>query len=204
MRLELDHLAISAATLAEGVAMVEALLGAPLAAGGVHPTMGTHNRLLSLGPGLYLEVIAVDPVAPRPDAPRWFDLDRFSGPPRLTHWICRCDDLDRALAVAPPGMGTPVAFARGDYRWRFAVPPTGVLPCDDTHPALIQWQGARHPAADLPESGCRLRRLVVAHPEAPALRRHLAALHDPRIVVETGPKALVAEIETPDGVKVLR
>ena len=35
----------------------------PLESGGRHPHMGTHNRLLSLGPDLYLEVIAVDPDA---------------------------------------------------------------------------------------------------------------------------------------------
>ena len=50
MQLELDHLAVSAASLAEGAAAVEAVLGVTLAPGGVHPHMGTHNRLLSLGP----------------------------------------------------------------------------------------------------------------------------------------------------------
>ena len=203
MQLELDHLAISAATLAEGVAMVEALLGVALAAGGSHPHMGTHNRLLGLGPGLYLEVIAVDPAAVRPAGPRWFDLDRFTGPPRLTNWICRTDDLDGALAAAPPGIGLPVALARGDYRWRMAVPPTGILPFDDAHPALIEWQGDLHPANALPDSGCRLRRLVVVHPEAAALRRHLGALTDPRVAFETGQRALMAELQTPGGPRVL-
>lgn len=199
MQLELDHLALSAAKLAEGVAMVEALLGVALAPGGGHPHMGTHNRLLGLGPGLYIEVIAVDPAAPDPAWPRWFDLDRFAGPPRLTNWICRTGDLDGALALTPPGMGTPVALARGDYRWRMAVPPTGVLPFDDAHPALIEWQGTAHPAGTLPDSHCRLRRLVVVHPQGAALRRDLAGLTDARVVIETGPKALIAELDTPNG-----
>ena len=203
MQLELDHLAISAATLAEGVAMVEALLGVALALGGSHPAMGTHNRLLGLGPGLYLEVIAVDPAAVRPAGPRWFDLDRFTGPPRLTNWICRTDDLDGALAAAPPGIGLPVALARGDYRWRMAVPPTGILPFDDAHPALIEWQGDLHPANALPDSGCRLGRLVVVHPEAAALRRQLGGLTDPRVAFETGQRALMAELQTPGGPRVL-
>ena len=61
--------------------------------------MATHNRLLGLG-DLYLEVIAADPSAPRPAWPRWFDLDRFTGAPRLTNWICACDDLEAAVAAA--------------------------------------------------------------------------------------------------------
>ncbi len=204
MRLDLDHLAVSAMSLAQGSAGVEALLGVQLAPGGVHPQMGTHNRLLSLGPGLYLEVIAIDPAAAKPEHPRWFDLDRFTGPPRLTNWICRSDDLDAALAAAPPGIGPAVALSRGDYRWRFAIPPTGILPFDDAHPALIAWQGALHPAQALPDSGCRLRRLVVAHPEAPALRQALAALTDPRVEIVAGDKAMMAEIDTPSGPRVLQ
>ena len=117
MTLRLDHIAISAATLDAGADWVKMALGVPLAGGGKHPHMGTHNRLLSLG-DLYLEVIAVDPAAPKPAWPRWFGLDDFRGPPRLTNWICRTDDLDAELAAAPPGTGTATDLSRGDYRWR--------------------------------------------------------------------------------------
>src|SRR5690606_19696369 len=143
----------------------EAALGVGLEPGGKHPFMGTHNRLLSLGPGEYLEVIAIDPDATAPDRPRWFRLDTFTGPPRVTNWILRTDELDAALAAAPPGAGQPVALERGPYRWRMGVPEDGRLPFDDAFPALIQWQGECHPAAALPDRGCRLRRLEIAHPK---------------------------------------
>jgi hypothetical protein len=84
--LTFDHIAISANSLGDGVDMVEAALGVALAGGGEHPHMATHNRLLGLG-DLYLEVIAANPAAPRPAWPRWFDLDNFDGPPRLTNWV---------------------------------------------------------------------------------------------------------------------
>jgi len=202
--LAFDHLAISAKTLEAGVDWLEACLGVRMAGGGQHPLMATHNRLIGLG-DLYLEVIAIDPDAPAPPHPRWFDLDRFSGPPRLTNWIARCDDLDAALTAAPTGTGVPLALARGDFRWRMAVPPSGILPFDGAFPALIQWQGSAHPAPLLPDLGLRLERLEIAHPEAPALTAALSGLiQDPRITITTGPRTLRATIATPHGRRVLQ
>ncbi|TCO69290.1 VOC family protein [Rhodovulum euryhalinum] len=203
--LTLDHLAVSAQTLEAGVAAVEDRLEVRLSPGGKHPAMGTHNRLLRLGPGLYLEVIAIDPAAPAPGRPRWFDLDRFAGPPRLTTWIARCDDLDAALALAPPGAGVPMDLARGDLRWRMAVPEDGRLPFDGLFPALIAWQGRAHPAALLPETGCRLAGLELVHPRADALRQALTGLiGEPLIALHQGPApALRALIDTPSGRRVL-
>lgn len=198
--LRLDHLAVVAGRLEDGVAAVERLFGVPMAGGGKHAVMGTHNRLLGLG-DLYLEVIAVDPAAPAPGRPRWFDMDRFGGPPRLANWVAACDDLDAEVALGPTGVGTPLALARGDYRWRMAVPDTGQLPFDGACPALIQWEGAAHPARALPDTGLRLSRLEIAHPQAGALRAALAGrLDDPRIAILDAPVvALRATIDTPHG-----
>lgn len=204
MTLRLDHLAVSALDLDDGVAAVEEVLGVRLAGGGQHPHMATHNRLLGLG-DLYLEVIAADPLAPRPAWPRWFDLDRFAGPPRLTNWICACDDLDAEVAASPAGTGVPVDLARGDYRWRMAVPGDGRLPFDNLFPALIQWQGALHPTRALPDSGVRLLRLEVTHPRADDLRAALAGrLSDPRVAIGDGAApALRATLATPRGERAL-
>ena len=202
--LEIDHLAVAADTLEAGRAHVEAALGVALQPGGQHAHFGTHNLLLGLEDGLYLEVIAVDPAAAPPAVPRWFDLDRFRGAPRLGTWICRCDNLERTLAQAPASAGAPVELARGDLRWRMAVAADGRMPFDGAFPALIQWQGA-HPAARLARSGCRLRRLIVTHPDAAGLRAALTGmLSDPRVVVEAGSgMGLHAEIDTPHGLRVL-
>jgi hypothetical protein len=204
MSLVLDHLAVSAATLDEGVAWVEAALGVPLAGGGKHPYMATHNRLLGLG-DLYLEVIATDPDAPKPSWPRWFDLDHFQGPPRLTNWVCRTDNLDAALTDAPNGAGAPVQLQRGDYRWRMAVPADGRLPFDNAYPALIEWQGDLHPAKALPDADVRLIRLDITHPKADELQRALAeSLRDTRVTLHLGPhKSFRATFSTQHGTRVL-
>ena len=199
--LSLDHLVVSALTLADGVA-VDHALGVPLQAGGEHLEMGTHNRLLGLGAD-YLEVIAIDPERRFIDHPRWFDLDCFTGSPRLTNWVCRTDNLAE-LAAYFPGALELTEFARGPYRWRIALTLDGRLPYDGAFPAFIEWvQG--HPAPDLTERDCRLMRLDIAHPLADELRDRIGPwLSDPRLHFLTAPeKSLRAVIATPSGEKVL-
>jgi hypothetical protein len=202
--LRIDHLAVVAERLEDGVALVERLFGIGMAGGGKHPLMGTHNRLLCLG-DLYLEVIAPDPNAPHPARPRWFDMDRFAGPPRLTNWVAACDDLAVEVAKGPVGIGLPVALARGDFRWQMAVPDNGQLPFDGAFPALIRWEGTAHPAPALPDHGLRLTRLEIGHPDAPALCAALAGrLVDPRVVIAPAAQVtLCATIDTPAGPRVL-
>ena len=202
--LTLDHIAICAERLDRGAADVEAALGLPLQAGGQHAAMGTHNRLLSLGPD-YLEVIAIDPDGTAPDQPRWFDLDRFKGQTRATTWICRCADLEAALRAAPAGAGVPWSLSRGDLAWRMAVPTDGKLPFGGLFPALIEWQGTAHPAPRLTDLGARLTGVRLYSPEAEALRAALAPLiDDARLSVIAAPVArMETVITTPKGEIVL-
>lgn len=204
--MRLDHLAVAGQSLEEAVDHVQSALGVALQPGGQHARFGTHNRLLGLEDGLYLEAIAIDPDAPNPDRPRWFDLDSFAGPPRITNWICASDDLTGALRGLPEGAGEPVDLARGDLRWKMAVPASGKLPYAGAFPALIEWTQGGHPATRLPVSGCRLRMLVIAHPDAEALSDMLLPrLSDPRIRFENGPlQAFRAEFDTPSGRRVLQ
>ena len=109
------------------------------------------------------------------------------------------------MAASPEGVGIPVALQRGDFRWQMAVPADGKLPFDGCFPALIEWAGALHPARALPESGVRLQRLEIAHPEAQALNAALARLFaDDRVVIQPGAaKAMRATFATPHGLRVL-
>ncbi|MEM7719332.1 MAG: VOC family protein [Pseudomonadota bacterium] len=204
--LEFDHLVIAARSLEEGAAYVEAVLGVRLSQGGAHPHMGTHNLLLSLGPKEYLEVIAIDPDAAPPSVPRWFDLDRFSEAPRMTHWVCRTDDLDEAVLHAPQGTGSIFELSRGAYAWAMAIPPDGRLPFEAAMPALIEWEATSpHPAKELPDLGLRLSRLDVFLPDAARLNEAFPTLSRlDHVDLRTGPeKRLIATIETPEGTRVL-
>lgn len=200
MSLVLDHLAVAGETLEEATACIEEALGVRTVPGGQHVVFGTHNRLLGLADGLYLEAIAIDPEAAPVGPPRWFDLDRFRGPARLSNWICATDDLAGCLTGLGSEAGVPVALSRGALRWQMAVPDNGRLPFDNLHPALIEWESPVHPSANLPVSGCTLRRLVVTHPEAEALRGRLGGiLSDTRLAIEPGEIGMRAEFDTPSG-----
>lgn len=167
----LDHLVVAARTLDEGAAWVEARLGVAPLAGGQHALMGTHNRVLSLGPEAYLEVIAIDPAAPPPARPRWFSLDtpemarRLAAGPALIHWVARTDDIERDLAGAAVEI---LDMQRGDFRWRIGVPADGLLRAGGARPTLIQWLGKR-PSDVLPDSGVRLERFEPGPPLAAQL-----------------------------------
>ncbi len=200
----MDHLVVSATTLEDGAAQVEEALGVKLQPGGRHDLMGTHNRLLGLGPA-YLEVIAIDPEAVPPHRPRWYDLDRFAGATRLTNWAVQTEDLDNTLHHVPPGTGEPINFARGDLRWQMAVPDNGRLPFDGAFPAIIQWYGDLHPCNQLTDVGCRLIQFYITHPDAENLQLALAAcgLED-LVSVNQGPeKRVQAAFQTPSGVRYL-
>ena len=158
---QLDHLVVAARSLEEGVAWVESKLGVAMnAAIGRHALMGTHNRLLRLDAGRYLEVLAIDPQAPAPTRARWFALDapamrqRLENGPALIHWVDRTDDLEGAVGTYPEAVEI-VAIARGPYRWRMGIPPDGRLPARGTLATLIQWDSA-HPCDALPETGVSL------------------------------------------------
>ena len=85
--MRLDHIAVAAATLDRARPGSRRRWACPCGRAARHARMGTWNRLLSLGPDEYLEVVAIDPAAPPPGRPRWFALDAFAGPPRMTNWV---------------------------------------------------------------------------------------------------------------------
>lgn len=197
MSARLDHIAVVAPALDLGAVWVEARLGVPLQAGGVHPRMGTHNRLLRLGPTTYLEVIAADPAAPAPERPRWFGLDGVAEP-RLAGWIARTE----SIAAAPPQLGEVLSMTRGDLAWRITVPGDGGLPLGGAAPMLIAWANPFHPADRMEDRGCALERLEIFHPEPKRVTAILAAIafDGPVTVTADSSVRLHARIRTPRGV----
>jgi glyoxalase-like protein len=208
---EIDHIAVIAPDLGAGVAWVRDALGVEMPAGGKHPEMATHNHLLSLGE-VYLEVIAVDPDAPKPPHRRWFGLDdadaverHWREGRRLRSYAARCTDVAATIGAQADTFGAPMRISRGDRHWMFAVRADGELPLGGALPCLIDWGERGTPGPTMPDFGLRLRSLCVETPDPDAVRAALDAIgmaRKPEIRRGTRVR-LTATIATPQGVRVL-
>ena len=204
----LDHLIYAAPTLERGMDDIEALLGVRPVMGGRHPDFGTHNALLSLGDGIYFEVIASDPQATPPTDGVLFDLDQLDDA-RLLSWVARGDNLDAAVAKLKPlgiDLGSPQDGQRKKpdgtaVRWSATDPRQSRL--GGAIPFLIDWGDTPHPSASLPVAG-ELLELVIEHPDADTVRAALAAINVDVTVVQAREYALAARIATDNGIKTLR
>src|SRR5215472_13980875 len=90
---QVDHLVYGVADLDSAARDLAAKLGVEPVAGGRHVNRGTHNALLGLGGGSYLEVIAADPGQAPFAGELPFGLDR-ADLPRLVGWAVRVPDID--------------------------------------------------------------------------------------------------------------
>lgn len=206
----IDHLVYAVPDLATAIDDIERDWGVRPAMGGKHTGRGSHNALLSLGDGPYLELIAIDPDQA--------DVDISNHPFQLANLS---ESVLRTFAVKAPGIdervararamgfdpGSPQAMSRktpeGDtLHWkltRSAPERSG----GGTVPFLIDWGDTPHPSATTPQ-GCSLVSLKVEHPDPGEIRAAFAALNID-VTVEEGPEpALIAVVDTPNGRRELR
>ena len=208
----LDHLAFVAANLEQGAARCEELLGIRPQPGGEHGKMGTHNMLLRLGEGVYLEVISINPLAGDIGRPRWFGMDlpeirsRAAQVPFLATFVARTNDIDACWA-AMPTLGRVTDMQRGALEWRITIPDDGSINDGGTVPTVIQWPDGVHPAGKLMDTGCSLKRLEISSPAPSSLEEKWQSigLHtDERLTIrQAAETSLVAHIATPSGMRML-
>jgi hypothetical protein len=209
IRASIDHLVVTAPSLASGIEYVHDTLGATAQPGGRHARMGTHNALVKFDDSTYLEILAIDPAARPPAHPRWFGLDDMDAhaSPCLVAWVARVEDIHAALtAINVPG--EVKTMSRGELEWLIAIPANGTMSSAGVMPALIQWMNGPHPAQDLADSGLALEALHGIRPDGSMVTRALAKLNiDPRwslacVTPEEKP-GLLATIRTPRGTQTL-
>lgn len=206
----IDHIVVTAPSLAVGAAFVRETLGFEPQIGGEHPDMGTHNLLLRLGDALFLEVISPNPAAAAPERPRWFALDRLrpDSAPMLSAWVARTTDIHAMAVRASEPLGAIELMRRGALDWLITIPADGAIPLDGVAPALIGWHTNVHPAAKLPDCGLALAALALVHPEPGRVARLLASIDlDGPLLISPLPQGeaphLVAHIDTPQGRRTL-
>ncbi len=192
--MEIDHVLIAVADLADAARELETRHGLASAEGGRHPAWGTANRIVPLGDS-YLELVAVVDAAKAADSifGRWVAA-RASTTARPLGWAVRTHRLDEialrlGLTVHPGSRATPA----GDLlRWRGA----GIdqAAAEPSLPFFIEWgPQTQHPGrVGAPHSvgSARIARLVLDG-DAERVATWLGA-HQLPIVVRPGIPAVTA------------
>ncbi|MCP4187252.1 MAG: VOC family protein [Gammaproteobacteria bacterium] len=211
---KLDHIVIAADSLNRGVEYIQDELGIDIPKGGFHQTMGTHNHLMQLGNGSYLELIAIDPQADVPKHPRWFALDEalmresLRQSPRLITWMMNTADIQGIKQAAEYEIGTPTELSRDQLRWQVALTDDGRLLGNGLLPYVIQWHSQPHPSRGMADLGCLLVSLTLFHNRVEWLESKLNSigaghLIEIKQIADSESPYLSAAIETPGGVKSL-
>ena len=206
----IDHLVFGCADLQDGTSFLEQTLGVSFSGGGKHTLMATHNRLLKLQDSIYFEAIAIDHEAVQKHGDigrkRWFSLDedrtkkRLAQSPRPLTWVVAVDDIHDAASKCGYDVGKITTMTRGDLEWMLTIAENGTLVEDGLLPGLIQWPGGRNPANKLPESGTRLQRLILQHPQPDVIGQIIDQLGiDGPVEVKLGPANLIFEMQTNAG-----
>ena len=206
----IDHLVFGCDHLQNGTSFLEQTLGVGFSSGGKHTLMATHNRLLKLQDSIYFEAIAIDHEAVQKHGDigrkRWFSLDeartkqRLAQSPRPLTWVVAVDDIYDAASKCGYDAGKITTMTRGDLEWMLTIAEDGTLVEDGLLPGFIQCPGGRNPANKLPESGTRLQRLILQHPQPDTIGQIIDQLGiDGPVEVRPGPANLIFEMQTNAG-----
>ncbi len=202
MRARVDHLLWAVPDLDAGVALFRELTGIEAAVGGAHEGFGTRNRLLSLGDGVYFEIIAPDPAQRLQD--NLGARIAAMAQPQLMSFALRSDDL-AGVCDAARGAGLTVAEPVSMGRTR----PDGVrldwsilylsdARWPDRLPFVIDWKESPHPADSTP-GGCLLKDFCVLEPDPEPLTKVYQAIGVDVPVRRATRPGLLAVLETPRG-----
>lgn len=171
---DVDHIIVGIDTLERGMRLLADLTGVTPVKGGVHPGRGTQNALMSLGSGVYLELIAPNFA----DTAAKASVAFFSQFTRLTPygWAVHAKNADSVSTLAAkrglaPGVVQQGSRARPDGKtlaWRTVVP--WPQPYGAYLPFFIEWSASSpHPSTESP-MGCTLAAVRMLSPAPDSLR----------------------------------
>ena len=173
---QIDHVILGIDDLDRGVKAFEAATGVKPVYGGKHPG-GTHNALVSLGEGIYLEILAVqDGVTVKGD---YADLKALK---TLTPvgWAVSSKDSAQlrnrlsaaGIAVSEPEAGSRITPSGSSLSWHSLA----LKESSAERPFFIVWsEQTAHPSTTSP-SGCKLQQWSIASPRVKDLEQLRQAL----------------------------
>lgn len=205
---EIDHLVYCVPELKAAMEFFQFVHGIHFTYGGQHLTQGTHNALLNIGKGAYLELLAIDPTNHNIDPPRWMGIDLITEP-KLTRWAIKTNDLSSDVAIlkeANPNMGEQFNGSRKKtdgsiLEWGMALPLA--TPKVEILPFMIDWKTSIHPTESLSKI-YPLTALKATYPEPSVIEKPLKKLGIDLEVLEAKEVSLQATIQGPKGEVVLK
>jgi len=168
---QIDHIVLAVPDLEETTKEFKDKYNLDLVYGGKHESFGTHNALLNLGNGCYLEVLAPDQNNTTFDGPRWMGAD-LSHQPVICRWALKSNNLikdQESLQKINPAYGNIIEGSRqktdgSTLQWQMIKPLA--FPLVDIAPFMVDWTASdSHPTDSLPSS-CHLVSIEFAHAEA--------------------------------------
>ncbi len=204
---KIDHLIFNVRDLHKGIAIIESLTGVAPVIAGRHQGEGTWNALMSLGKGIYFEVIAPDPQQPNVQGPSWVQTIRSMPENRLVNWCVKTRDPYTLAEHAQEHQIDLGAVMNGSRQKNDGSTLSWTLTDLKANPAnlipfFIDWGESDHPSESLP-GGCRLISLEAVHPEPAILQDAFKVLDLPLKVYAGNEQRLIARLETPRGEVVL-
>ncbi len=173
MKPTLDHLVYAVPNLTEACAAFAKTTGVTPTPGGQHLGRGTHNALVGLTNGAYLEFIAADPAQPAPEHGRWMGVDLVTAP-TLTRWAIRNVDIEafaKTLHTHRPDLshlteGSRRTTAGHTLAWRMTQPQPG--PAVELIPFALDWSDSDNSPERRPYPKPRTSLTTIPPPRRPS------------------------------------
>jgi len=176
-----DHFVVGISDLDNGMNRIEEMTGVRPVYGGVHPTIGTHNALISLGDHTYLEIIAPNPDADFENLDPVLKAEFMEPLKQMTAlrpflWAVGSSDLtttsrlleEAGIELSSPGAGSRKKPDGKVLNWHAAFI---TAPRSAELPFFISWSETTvSPAEDSPP-GCHFERFSVSAPDTAVLEK---------------------------------
>lgn len=177
----IDHIVYCVPDLKNAMAALERQLGVAPVYGGRHQSQGTHNALLDLGLGCYLEILAVDLENKEMTDNRWMGIDLIIKP-AVTRWALKSENLNDDQVhlnayndqLGIVSEGARLTSTGTQLVWSMILPQAE--PRVELIPFMVDWSSSdTHPTEALTK-GCRLTEINLSGPTNPSLAKCLNSL----------------------------
>jgi len=224
---KLDHFIYLVSSLEEGIAWFESRCGVSPRYGSSHQGLGTHNALLSLGNGMYIELLAIDPEQVGPDDARPVFLGADTPTDQLPRFVAYCIRIEPAGHLAEwcctvsqecgVDLGQPQPMSRTEIdgtevswtlAWQTHKGGAANLPLGGLTPFAIDWGNAIeigvHPSVSAPgANNVSLLGIYATTPDVAEAKVVLASMlgadHALEHTLYEGESRLRLQINTPKG-----